>query len=236
MFIILLVWAGSLSAQTLTLSLSTTLDQTSGTVKLNAITSATLLNKSGIGLRTAATTPSKATFDLTGMLAGDYFIAINGLVYDLIPTRITNPMAPTRQFVGKKLRVSVIGTLAIPKYKIQTFSRGQGLKAAVGYLSGTVAVPNRWAYMIVSTATGKIEIRAFPNGYPLSIFTVSKYHPLNTWIIGPANHGKTTCNSCHSPHTSKPAQYTSIIEDNGWCYKCHYGPTGTGAGIVNPRF
>ncbi|MCX9011066.1 MAG: hypothetical protein OIN66_08085 [Candidatus Methanoperedens sp.] len=62
---------------------------------------------------------------------------VNNLHGDLIPTRIDDPTKDIHQFVGEKLRVSVVGNLSDPTYLIETFTQGQGEHPAVSYSDGS---------------------------------------------------------------------------------------------------
>jgi hypothetical protein len=225
-----------LAAPTLNLKLSTTLDNVPGTTKVTAITSAELLDKTGAVVSTATIASGTAKANLTGLATGDYFIRVNGLATDLVPTRIVTAGVSYNQFVGQRLRQSVIGALASPSFRIVTFSKGQGWKAVVAYTTGAVLTPARYAYSIQSLTTPKkIETRVLGRGALLSTRTNSGPHPWATWMIGPSNHGTNTssCSGCHGNLASKPAAYGSISESNGWCYMCHYGKAGAVAGMVN---
>lgn len=77
---------------TLTLSLDPSLDD-AGTVKAPTITSAVLLNTTGQVIATATVTAGAAGFDLSGLGAGNYFVRVNDLGDDLVPTHIDDPTA-----------------------------------------------------------------------------------------------------------------------------------------------
>jgi len=223
---------------TLTLSLSTTLDNVTGTVKATSITSADLLQKGAV-VKTATMAGGSAQFDMTGLANGDYFIRVNNLAADLVPTRITNATTSFTQFVGQKLRQSVIGTLASPTFRILTFSRGQAQTAIVAYSTGAVLIPAKYAYAIQSLKTGKkLDTLTLGTAAKLASTPTGGEHPA-TWEIGPSNHGKSasqaSCGDCHGNLNSKPATYPGISPSNGWCYRCHYGAAGATAGMVNPK-
>ncbi|MBM3474225.1 MAG: hypothetical protein FJX75_13230 [Armatimonadetes bacterium] len=224
------------AAPTLTLSLSTQLDTSPGAVKATSITQAELLNTAKTLVKTATIAGGAAQFDLTGLAAGHYFIRVNALASDLVPTKIDNPALSMTQFVGQKLRNSVIGTLASPKYRIETFSKGQAWPQVVRYSNGTAATPKGWAYVILQPGSKKMEIRYLQTAVLLTKHSHGGPHSFSTWMLGPTNHGKSTmnCASCHGSTSSHPASYSGINEGNGWCFKCHYGPTGPSKGMVKP--
>jgi hypothetical protein len=221
---------------TLTLALNAALDTSSGTVKAASITQAQLLNTAKTLVKTATIASGKAQFDLTGLAAGHYFIKVNGLSNLLVPTRIDNPAANLSQAVGKKLRSSVIGSLASPTYRIETFPSGQGLPKIVKYSDGTAATPQGWAYVIMKPGAGKLETRYLGTAALLTSHNHSGPHSFSSWMLGPSNHGKSSlnCQSCHGPSSTHPASHSSIKKDVGWCFKCHYGSGGPSGGFVKP--
>lgn len=50
-----------------------------------------------------------------------------------------------------------------------------------------------------------------------------------------ADGGASTCGSCHWNMSVKATTYSSITSTNGYCYRCHYGTEGDGAGFVDTR-
>ncbi len=220
----------------LILALSATLDTSPGAVKVTAITKAELLNTAKTVVSTATISSGTARFALTGLAAGHYFIRVNGLATDLVPTKIDNPAVNTKQWVGQKLRSSVIGSLTSPKYRLETFPGSQGFPRVVKYSDGTTATPKGWAYVIMQPGAGKLEVRYLQTAALLTSHTHSGPHSFATWMLGPTNHGKSSlnCSGCHGSSTCHPASYASIRKSNGWCYKCHYGAPGPLAGMVKP--
>jgi predicted CXXCH cytochrome family protein len=171
------------------------------------------------------------------LLKGHYFIRVNSLPNDLVPTKLDNPLAATNQFVGKTLRTSVIGTLAAPKYKFVTYSLGQAQHTVVGYTNGLTATPIRYGYALLYSSLKKLETRVMGTAALLASVPLG-HHSTATWVVGPTNHGKSinsSCTDCHGSATSKPATYASINSGDGWCYKCHYGSAGVSSGLVDPK-
>ena len=228
---------GTITVNKLTIALDSSLNS-SGTVKVTSITGAELLTTGGVTARTATITGGTAQFDLTALATGTYFIRINGLASDLVPTKIDSIAANINQYVGSQLKISVIGTLASPKYKFNTHSKGQGNKAVVKYSSGTAATPERYSYTMLTFSPMLIETRILGTGALLASQPHGN-HSFPGWMLGSASHGASytsggNCTGCHGNLGTKPTSYSSINESNGFCYKCHYGQTGTGSGMVDP--
>lgn len=247
-----LVWYGGsafAAAGTLTLSLEPSLDG-GGDVKAPSITKAELLSTAGAVVKTATLKAGAAQFDLSSVKAGDYFIRVNGLAADLVPTRIDDPTTSVTQFVGKKLRATVIGSVADPTYRLKTYSKGQQEHAVVKYSNGSNATPERYAYVVLSlkTTPQKIEVRTLGTAALLSSYSpASPSHPgpgtpaFASYILGGKNHGKdenyggtdTKCNTCHGNLDTRAAQFKSIATNNGWCFRCHAGKGGDPKGFVD---
>ncbi|MHB8890281.1 MAG: hypothetical protein ACYC46_15830 [Acidobacteriaceae bacterium] len=171
---------------TLTLALDNSLDD-GGSIKAPSITTAKLLSPAGVVVATATLAGGNANFSLDNVSQGDYLIKVNGLDNDLVPTRIANTTDNVSQFVGQKLRASVIGTVADPTYRIKTYSQGQGEHVVVKYSDNTAVSPPRYAYAIIALKTTplKIEIRMLDNAALLTSFSpTSTQHPFATWILG----------------------------------------------------
>ncbi|MBM3498511.1 MAG: hypothetical protein FJX74_07545 [Armatimonadetes bacterium] len=220
----------------LTLALDASLDTSPGTVKATALTQAQLLNTAKAVVATATISAGTARFPLTGLTAGHYFIKVNGLSNNLVPTKIDNPTASRKQWVGRRLRSSVIGSLTSPTYRIEMFPGNQGFPRVVKYSDGTTATPQGWAYVIMRPGSQTLETRYLGTAVLLTSHAHSGPHSFSSWMLGPSNHGKSSlnCASCHGSSSLHPASYGSIKEDVGWCYKCHYGPTGPTKGMVKP--
>ncbi len=253
----LTVGIGSVAAQDsiaaagkLTLSLQPSLDG-EGDIKATSITKAELLAPDGTMVTTATVAGGTAQFNLSGTVAGDYFIRVNDLSDDLVPTRIDDTTMAVNQFVGQKLRVTVIGSLSDPTYRIMTFSKGQGEHPVVVYIDGTNEIPETYAYAILSLKTNpqELEINALGTASQLNNFTpTTAIHPststavnppFSTWTLGDKSHAydynmtDSKCNTCHGSLDTKPADFTQITTSNGWCYKCHYGKVGVDSGFID---
>lgn len=221
----------------LTLAIATSLNGT-GTVKAATLTKAELLNTKKVLVSTATITAGVASFPVSNLTAGHYFIRVNGLAKDLVPTKIDSVTASTTQFVGTTLRTSVIGTVASPKYKFVTYSLGQTQHAVVGFLTGLAGTPVQYGYAMLYKNPAKLETRVLGTAALLANVGLGGPHTNSTWVLGATNHGKsinTSCKGCHGSPTKKPATYAAISAGNGWCYKCHYGSAGVGNGLVNPK-
>ncbi len=266
----LVVWlilvTGLVAAQTgtagkLTLSLQPSLDG-NGNVKATSITKAELLGTDGTLMKTATLSGGKAQFDMNGVAPGDYFIRLNDLPDDLVPTRIDDPGMDINQFVGQKLRVSVIGDPLDPTYKIETFSKGQGEHPVVEYSDGAAFPPERYAYVILSLKTSpqKFEVRILGSGAQINSYTPTMSNhpsvppltnpPFTKWILSETiildaqgtfqtGHGYTyngtdsNCNGCHTDMDTKPATFSDVSFTSGWCYRCHYGKAGIDSGFID---
>ena len=224
----------------LTLTLNATMDGT-GASTVDAITSAVLLNTAGSTVATATLLDNMtAQFDLNGISPGDYFIEVNHLAGDRVPTRIDSNESDINQSVGTRLRNSVIGSIANPTYRIK--SRLGGRHQIVNYITG--ANETEVPYIIVSANPQKIEVHEFNTSRELSNFTANGAHPtgdsFQTWILGSNNHGinyngtDSKCNGCHGNLSTKAPTFSAITTNDGMCYRCHYGKSGDGNGFVDP--
>ncbi len=202
-------------------------------------------------MKTATIAGGTARFDLSGVVAGNYFIRVNGLADDLVPTRFVDPANTTSQFVGQKLIATVIGSLSDPTYRIRTFSKGQGQHPAVIYYDGTNEIPEQYAYVMLSLKTSpqKFEILVLGTAFQLNNYSpaaathpstsTSVNPPFSTWIFSGSDHADdyngtdSKCNTCHGNLATKPAAFSDITVSNGWCFRCHYGKAGTDAGFID---
>ncbi len=248
----------------LTLTLNNTMDGTSPPL-VNNFTGAVavLLDTSGNTVATA-TFPDNITaqFNLSGISPGDYFIEVNGLAGDHLPTRIDSNASDINQTVGKRLRNSVIGDIANPTYRIKVYPSGNppvvnSSHPVVNYATG--ANETKYNYVIVPGSINEIEVRVLNTSEKLSNFTSpSGTHPAGAnfssepfqiWILGDiknstgafiGNHGHlynntdSNCNTCHGNLDTKASNFSDITLNNGWCFRCHYGKTGPRNGFVDP--
>ena len=230
----------------LTLTLDPTLDG-GGVVKAASFTKLELVSPAGTVIKTAAVTGTSASVDFGSVTAGDYFLRVNSLADDLVPTRIDDPSKDLAQTVGTKLRMSLIGPSADPIYRVKTFSKGQLEQAMVKYGDGTAASPERYNYAIVSfkTTPQKMEIRIAPTAVLVleNVKSASDPHVFATWALGGTNHGKpanyvtdASCNTCHGSLDAHPTQWVAVSPSTGWCFKCHYGKGGDPNGFVDKSF
>jgi hypothetical protein len=49
-----------------------------------------------------------------------------------------------------------------------------------------------------------------------------------------ADGGAADCQSCHWYGSLKKYSVAAITPTDGWCYRCHYGTQGSGAGFIDP--
>ena len=211
--ILTILGAMASAAPNITLTLNTTMD--GGNATVTSITDAVLLDRAG-GIIETAVLPDNMTaqFDLNGITPGDYFIEVNGLAGDRVPTRIDSSASDINQSVGRRLINSVIGNETIPTiYRIK--ARSGGRHPVVNYNTG--ANETKYPFVIVSALTSKIEVRAVNTSEELSNFsTTGITHPFQTWILGSNNHGivyngTDTCSGCHGNLAFKQPNYANII-------------------------
>lgn len=192
--------------------------------------------------------------------AGNRYIMINNLYNDLIPTRIDDPTKDIHQFVGEKLRVSVIGNLSDPIYRIETFTRGQGHDyPAVSYSDGNYSPEvlgpyDGDVYTVLSLKTNP-SFQVITLGAPrlgreqgvINYAPTSPTHPntstsinpsFSKWMYGEGSHGvdyggnDSKCNTCHGNLDTKPSKFSEITVNNGFCFRCHYGKGGVEKGFT----
>jgi len=230
---------------TLALSLDSTIDG-DGTIIATSITSADLLDAAGALVVHGTVAAGTATFDLTGVGAGSYFIEVNRDANDLVPTIIDDPLDNVEQRVGQILRASYIGPVDNPVYRINTYPVGQG--QIVRYSDGTI-IAGEQPYVAMSLVTPKIEIRVLGTAALLSSVTPTAVHaydnqPFDSWVLNTAGKdhhgdmynadgGAAICGACHQNLAAKPVSYASIAPTNAWCFHCHNGPGGDVAGFVD---
>lgn len=239
-----IVSGGGGGGPALSLSIDPTLVE-AGSTKAGSLSKVELLDTAGTVLKIATISAGTASIDMTGLSGGNYFLRVNDLADDLVPTKIDNPGVPLVQAVGPKLRLTRVGPPSDPTYRMLSFSRGQGSKNVVKYSDGSSAAPQSYAYALLylKTSAMKIETRTLGTAALLVSYTNGGPHPFASWTLSGGSakpHGDPTvytsdraC-SCHGDLNSKPASFSSIRESNGWCYKCHYGKTGPLNGFVHP--
>ena len=250
--VILLFSMGFVAAQTSTSILAITLQpslDSGGVIKVTSITKTELLNTDGSVANAAVVANNVAKFNLSELHTGDYFVRINDLSDDLIPTRIDDITKSINQFVGQKLRASIIGSISDPIYKIDTFSKGQGKHPIIRYSDGTNIMPESYAYIILSLKTDPktLEIRTLGTGSELNKYTPDQSnHPnsatwtnrsFENWILSDHadnyNGSDSRCNMCHPNLGQKPTNLSDVKIGNGWCYRCHYGKGGVDLGFID---
>jgi len=217
---ILVIWlilaTGSAAAGTLTLTLEPSLDG-KGDIRATSITDAKLCDfqgicvLNGIPYKTATITNGTAKFSLSDRDTGARLILINNLNDDLIPTRIDDPTKDIHQFVGEKLRESVIGNLSDPTYRIETFTAGQGYDhPAVSYSDGkyspeVLGIYHGDIYIVLSLKTNPSfqvitlgssragrgqSINSFTPTAPTHPSTSTSINPsFSKWMFGEGSHG-----------------------------------------------
>ncbi|MFZ3059130.1 MAG: hypothetical protein WA102_05255 [Candidatus Methanoperedens sp.] len=261
--ICLILGTGLAAAGTLTLTLEPSLDG-KGDIRATSITDAKLCDfqgicvLNGIPYKVATITNGTAQFSLSDRDAGARLIVINKFD-DFIPTLI-DPTKDVHQFVGQKLRVSVIGNLSDPTYRIETFTAGQGYDhPAVSYSDGNYSPealgmyhgdiytvlslktnPSFQVTTLGSSRAGRGQsINSFTPTTPTHPSTSTSINPsFSKWMFGEGSHGNdydgndSKCNTCHGNLDTKPLKFSDIIVNNGFCFRCHYGKGGSDKGFV----
>ena len=240
----------------LTVSLDPSIDIGDETVKAVTLTMVDLLDPTGVERAHATISNGDALISLAGLSAGDYFLKVNGDTADLVPTRVDDPKAAVVQRVGTTLRRSQVGPLVKPVYCIDTYPTGQAT-GIVKFSDGTAVAPVKPVYAFITQTPGQVDFKVLGTAALVTTYTsMSGNHPMNgeafhAWIentngvdggAAPDHHGDmymadggaATCSGCHANMGTKPATYGAIKSGNGWCFKCHYGPDGAGAGFVDP--
>ena len=230
--------AGEVSAAPrLTLALDPSLDDDT-TVKATSLAKVELLDAAAKVVGTATLAGGMAAIDIAALAPGDYFVRVNDLDDDPVPTRIDDASTDVIQTTAQTLRESLIGPSAgNATYHVLTFSQGQDLHDVVKYSDGTEVAPEIHAYAIADLVKSTLETRVLGTAALLTSFTAGPTHVFRTWIIGPQFHGSQDlagC-TCHGDINAKAATYASITPAHGMCYRCHYGPGGPDDdGIVDP--
>ena len=114
-----------------------------------------------------------ATFNLSGITPGFYFIELNGLTGDRVPTYIDDNTINQNQSVTGTLTGSVIGDASNPtKYMIK--ARSGGRHPVVNFATGQNE--SKLPFIIVyNTSVQKIEIRVVNTSEPIA--------SINRWIL-----------------------------------------------------
>jgi hypothetical protein len=229
---------------TLRLSLDPALDQPDDDVKVMSIAAARLLDRAGAEVRVADVAGGEAVIVLEGIAPGNYFIEVNADADDLVPTRIDDPRSELLQRVGQKLRASYIGPPTKPTYRINTYPAG----SVVPFSTGT-ALGER-PYVLVTLAPSTLETLVLGTAAPLTSLALNpcaghKYVTADAWLLNTtgqdhhgdlfnADGGASECGGCHGEYWRKKYSFDEITPSHGWCYRCHYGTDGSGAGFVDP--
>ena len=229
----------------LTLKLDATLDG-GGDIKATTLTKGVMQNVTGTTVSTGTITGGNLVLNLSGVSAGDYFIVVNDILTDKVPTRIDDATKEYSQTVGQKLRSSYIISGTDSLYRIKTYFQGQGEHALRKYSDGSNLTDYAWVILSYKASPVKLEIRTLADNRLLLAPSASNQgpHAFTKWIMGGTNHGKvpggvlvaTTaqCGTCHTNFNTKPASWTQITGTNGNCYKCHYGMEGDAVGFLDP--
>jgi hypothetical protein len=192
--------------------------------------------------------------------AGNRYIMINNLYSDLIPTRIDDPTKDIHQFVGEKLRVSIIGNLSDPTYRIETFTISQGYNhPTISYPDGNyspyvlgmfygdvytvLSLKTNPSFQVITLGApwvGREQgIIDYTPTAPTHPSTSTSFNPsFSKWMFGEGSHGvdyggnDSKCSTCHGDLDSKPVKFSDITINNGFCFRCHYGKGGVEKGFT----
>ena len=229
----------------LTLKLEASLDG-GGDIKATTLTKGVMQNVSGTTVSAGTIIGGNLVFNLSGVSKGDYFIIVNDILTDKVPTRINDATKEYTQTVGQKFRSSFIKSGTDSLYRIKTYLQGQGEHALRKYSDGSNLTNYAWIILSYKASPVKLEIRTLEDNRLLFTPSASNQgpHAFAKWIMGGTNHGKgpggvlaaTTaqCGSCHANFNTKPATWSQITATNGSCYKCHYGMEGDAVGFLDP--
>jgi len=175
-----LIWSCSNNNPTTTtagkliLALDTNIIDSDNPIITGTITSAVLYSFPNSPIKTASVSNGIATFDLTGIAAGNYFFVING--FDSLnyrePTYIADPTKTEYAYVGRMERQSVIiyspgDTIC----KLKTDPQAQGENQIVAFSSGQGL--GRWAWDIVFYKLGYTETHHLDDGSVMAHHNVS---------------------------------------------------------------
>ena len=244
------------SGPQLIVNVDSTLD-IAGEIKVNLITSATLNDTTGAAIKNARISNGHASFGLTEINTGNYFIVINGLSQDRMPVRIVTPTDSTAniyQLVSRTLNSSLVIVEDDTLFRIRTFFLGQSGHPVRQFSDGANISPEEYAYAIESFGmmNANMEIRIDSTAQLLNRVNPPRQHeggpahPFPTWVLGELNHGRgpegdpdstlAQCGSyhCHSNPDSKPPEWSMIPMMGGYCYTCHYGSGGSSQGMLDP--
>jgi len=167
-----LIWSCSNNSTTsttvgkLTVSLDTNIVDSDSAWVQGPITSAVLYAFPGNSLKAASVSNGVATFDLTGIGAGNYYLIINNLTDLREPTYIADPSQDERVYVGRRLRQSIVLTGSGDTLcKIKTDPEADGENSIVAFSDGHKL--NRWAWNVVYYKLGYTETHHLDDGTAL---------------------------------------------------------------------
>jgi hypothetical protein len=217
-----------------------TLNASSSGSMVSNFTSAVLLDKTGAIVESASSISADGlttTFNLTGIMPDFYFIEVNGLSGDRVPTFIDNNATNISQLVTKGLTTTTVGDATNPaKYRIK--ARSGGRHPIVNYFTGENETGLPFVIVYNDTSPGKIEVREVNTSRLLTSFTPSSLSDtihasleagvtFQSWQLnlgaslpgftGLLNHGQiynntdSLCNGCHGTNmNTKPINYSDV--------------------------
>ena len=229
----------------LSVVLDPTLDEQGEDASATSLTSGALLGVTGTKVATAVVVDGALVFPLKDVPARDYFIVVNGIADRLVPTRVDESTTDIVQRLSRQLRASYVGPPESPLYRFRTYPDGP-----VVQFSDEAIVKDAHAYAVVTYAPSKVELLVLGSASPLTSLPlhVCLGHPTvpaDAWLLnttGKDHHGDTfnadggaeNCAGCHANYWMKKPSFEVITPSRGWCFRCHDGIAGSGAGFVDP--
>ena len=123
-------------------------------------------------------------------------------------------------------------------------------KPSVVKFSDGTSVSGAQPYVIMTLASPKVEFKVLGTAARLTTFAPSAVHagnqPFDSWILNTtgkdhhgdmfaADGGASSCSGRHWEDWRKPlGAYANIQSSGNWCFACHNGTDGSGAGFVDP--
>ncbi len=166
------------------------------------ITSAVLYAFPGSSLKAAAVSNGVATFDLTGISAGNYYLVINNFDGLREPTYIADPTQVEHVYVGRRLRQSIVLTASGDTLcKIKTDPAFDGENSIVAFSDGHKL--NRFAWNVVYYKLGYTETHHLDDGTALvakHMFTSDALQQHHYWdALGGNTVNDSMCNHGQQP-------------------------------------
>jgi hypothetical protein len=101
----------------------------------------------------------------------------------------------------------------------------------------------KYVVLVSSELTNITDYTPAASIHPSTMTSINP--PFSKWVFGEGGHGvdyggnDSKCSTCHGNLDTKPTNldtnrdnFTDIPVNNGFCFRCHYGKSGTDAGFV----